>query len=1098
MPQVVLTTSSTIDLPPLKYGPFRHSIGEIVHVLNNGGQVQVISEEEIKISPRKLEKAYNLSNGQKIIFTYANKVQRPANVDGVVQVDENGKLKWISHRLIDEMAQDILSRGLPTLAADISNGWIGKFFFRAEIRDASGQITTSGLRPPQIGGLHAIGSHWSIHQQPATIVMPTGTGKTETMLATLVSYNTGKILVIVPSQVLREQTVKKFCSLGLLRKLGCIPNDLKNPIVGIIRKRPQQITDLDIFDKCNVIIATMSALSDESTSALVPTIASKIGALIVDEAHHIAAKGWSAFKEHFANNKILQFTATPYRRDGKLVDGKVIYSYPLNLAQKDGYFKKINFEPVYEIEQINGDRAIATAAIEKLRSDREQQRDHLIMARCENIARATEILPIYQELGAEFNPVLIHSEDSASEDNLARLFSRESRIVICVNMLGEGFDLPQLKIAAVHDTHKSLAILLQFTGRFTRTLDNSIGDATIIANIADQNVSSALERLYSEDADWNQLLSEFSSEAARTHAELVEFLNSSERLDESDDDDKIEISHHLLRPTFNTCIFEAADFTPERFFDGLPKELIVHRVWLHRESNTLYFVTRFESPIKWTRSRNIKDRIWDLFVIHFDATRNLLHVFSSDKSSNHFGIANAVGATSAISGDVIFRALGRINRLIFQNVGVKKHGRRNLRFALYTGSDVVEALSVSERAGSVKSNLSGTGWENGEPITIGCSYKGRVWARDPGTIPELVDWCENIGDKIKDTTIDTTQIIANVLIPEEVSALPDKVVLGIDWPLEIIRQSEERVVLYKDQFELSISMFDLEIQSVDTGTNSIIVILRSSADQVWGEFRLVVGGDEGFKVTQIAGSEVTIRVGTLRVKLDEYFSNYPPLIRFVDLSELDGNLLIHPQHPQELIFPAERFETWDWTGTDIRKESIWKDDIERRDSIQWKVAQQYITGGFDVVFDDDSAGEAADLVCLKEETDFIHLVLIHCKFTTSSDTGERIKDVVEVSSQAVRSAKWKWKFKDLCLHILGRERRLVTANRQTRFMSGHASDLNKFMKISRFKEIKPQIIIVQPGLSQANHTPDQAAVLASAYSYLKETIGVDLDVICSS
>src|SRR5207248_9222069 len=98
------------------------------------------------------------------------------------------------------------------------------------------------------------------------------------------------------------------------------------------------------------------------------------------------------------------------------------------------------------------------------------------------------------------------------------------------DMLGEGFDLPQLKIAAVHDSHKSLAVLLQFTGRFTRTADATVGDATVIGNLANQEVSAALERLYSEDADWNHLLSEFSSAAVREHAELVEFLLDSKPL----------------------------------------------------------------------------------------------------------------------------------------------------------------------------------------------------------------------------------------------------------------------------------------------------------------------------------------------------------------------------------------------------------------------------------------------------------------------------------------------------------------------------------------------------------------------------------------
>ena len=51
-------------------------------------------------------------------------------------------------------------------------------------------------------------------------------------------------------------------------------------------------------------------------------------------------------------------------------------------------------------------------------------------------------------------------------------------------MLGEGFDLPQLKIAAFHDIRKSLAVTLQLAGRFTRSRQD-LGEATFIANIAD-------------------------------------------------------------------------------------------------------------------------------------------------------------------------------------------------------------------------------------------------------------------------------------------------------------------------------------------------------------------------------------------------------------------------------------------------------------------------------------------------------------------------------------------------------------------------------------------------------------------------------------
>ena len=148
-----------------------------------------------------------------------------------------------------------------------------------------------------------------------------------------------------------------------------------------------------------------------------------------------------------------------------------------------------------------------------------------IRDRCKTIDRAIDVHKIYAKLAPEYSPILVHSEDSDSATKLEKLRNTESRIVVCVDMLGEGFDLPELKIAAVHDTHKSLSVLLQFTGRFTRSSGDNIGEATVIANIADQRVSMALERLYSEDADWNHLLSEFSSAAVKEHTELIEFLS---------------------------------------------------------------------------------------------------------------------------------------------------------------------------------------------------------------------------------------------------------------------------------------------------------------------------------------------------------------------------------------------------------------------------------------------------------------------------------------------------------------------------------------------------------------------------------------------
>ncbi len=1088
-----------LAMPQLIFGPVSHRLGQYWHVIRPEVVQDITGTSEVLISPRCKEPLYTLANGERIVVTARRQVrQRPPEADGILRLDGAGEPAWLWHKDLERFSAAVVEKGCDAVAQEINASWQGQFNYRSELLDGSGNIVQRGLRPPQIGGLHAIGAHWSIYRQPATVVMPTGTGKTEIMLAALAAFVREPLLIVVPSQVLRDQTAKKFATFGLLRMLGNLVDGARNPIVGVMTKRPTTASDLDLLSQCNVVITTMAAINEGTAALLGAEIAARVGTLIVDEAHHIGAQGWAAFRDHFGDKRVLQFTATPYRRDGKLVDGKVIYSYPLQRAQQDGYFKRITFEPVHEIDDDEADRVIAAAGVAKLRADLKAGLNHRLMARCANIDRAKAVFGLYKEIAADLRPVLVHSEADDGDDGLEDLRSGRSRIVVCVNMLGEGFDLPELKVAAVHDTHKSLAVLLQFTGRFTRTAGTDIGEATVIANIADGAVSSALERLYSEDADWNHLLSELSSEAAKAHAELIEFLSSSQSLDAVDDDeDKIAVSNQLLRPTLSTVVFEAPAFLPKRFFEGLDSaEVKVHRVWLHNASNTLYFVTRKEPEIQWTRSRSLLDRQWDLFILHWDNDRRLLYVSSSDRSSMHEQLGKAVGATTLISGDRIFRVLGNINRLIFQNVGVRKHGRRNLSYALYTGADVAEALSVSERAGSVKSNLSGTGWESGRFVTVGCSYKGRIWSREVGTIPEFVTWCRTVGVKLQDESIDTKQIIANVLIPEEVSSLPDKQILMIDWPLELLRQSEERVTLARTGEELPIYMFDLQFIGSDRVASRVGFRVVDTNGSAWADFSMTIGGPEGFSIQRTAGAAVDLTAGSLKTTLEGWFASYPPLLRFVDLSELDGNLLIRPQQPEELVFPPERFEVWDWTGVSVAKESIWRDGQERRDSIQWRAAEHFMDGGFEIVFDDDSAGEAADLVCLKEGPDHIRLALVHCKFT-SAPAGTRVKDVGEVCSQAVRSAKWKWKFRDLCRHVLAREKRLAREDRPTRFLRGNSRALNRFVKASRFKEIRPEIAIVQPGISRDGHSPDQTAILASAHSYLKQTVGVDLDVICS-
>ncbi|WP_258960079.1 helicase-related protein, partial [Klebsiella pneumoniae] len=89
------------------------------------------------------------------------------------------------------------------------------------------------------------------------------------------------------------------------------------------------------------------------------------------------------------------------------------------------------------------------------------------------------------------------------------IVQKKYRIIVCVDMLGEGFDLPELKIAAIHDQHKSPAVTLQFIGRLTR-VDNTLGDAKFVANIANQKTDHQMSELYKESADWGKIIRDVS------------------------------------------------------------------------------------------------------------------------------------------------------------------------------------------------------------------------------------------------------------------------------------------------------------------------------------------------------------------------------------------------------------------------------------------------------------------------------------------------------------------------------------------------------------------------------------------------------------
>jgi len=999
----------------------------------------------------------------------------------------------------------------------VHKSWKGKFSFNEEQTDEEGKTTKSGLRPAQIGALHSILSHWTVENDPATVVMPTGTGKTETMLSLLICQRPERVLILVPSVALREQIAAKVACLGVLKGFngwgGIINSDALFPVVGKMEHGFKTLESAEsFFLGANVIVANIDALT-ACAPAIKNYFAKWCDLLLVDETHHSAAPTWEDVRRQFRNKArpIVGFTATPYRNDQKSVEGKIIYSYPLLKVQQEGHFTPIDFKPVRKFNRAEADEAIALAAVKQLEEDIQKGWSHLVMARAADIERATEIFEIYERVALQHHPQLIHSKvpKSQQKEILRQLRSGGARIVVCVDMFGEGFDMPELKIAAIHDVHKSLPITLKFTGRFVRGRTD-LGRATLIANIAaNKDLNDALRALYAEDPDWNTLLCDLSTEA--TGRQLAR-----SRLVRGFGKTPGGFPVQNLAPKFSaeTYKVEDAEWDTDALEALLSKSQLLFPLQINHEAKVLLFVTRLDEEVKWADARDLRDISHHLNLIHFDSTRKLLFINSSDMSQMHDKWAEALCGKSAelIKGETIFRALDGLNRLVLLNAGLKDTLSQAVRFMMLVGADVQDFLKDGHVENRIKCNLFTRGFRNGQRTSVGCSAKGRVWAHAQSEdVSQWMEWCADVGDRLLDNGINMEQVLKNALIPEIVTSRPDAVPISFEWSEDTLRRGEQ--YLHLDFKGYQIPFFDADLQVVQpsrTGNLCFRVqmeIMPNADEGDDGQTQVLEAlyevRFEGKRVVyHPLGNEVSLCVGRKKTprKLSEWLDNDPLIVRFHDGSWLEGNIFCKPRKDRT-PFDRNKIEARDWTDTDIKKESQYKTEngkrIHHKDSIQYRVIQDLCAEDYDVIFDDDSAGESADVVALKLLDDRIQVHLFHCKFAKAEEAGERVSELYEVCGQAQKSIHWRRDIENLFRHMERRSQDWQKKYKVSRFQKGDSQKLGDIALASRELRAEFKIAIVQPGLSQTNATQDQLDLLATTEIYLTEVGAVPFRVIAS-
>jgi superfamily II DNA or RNA helicase len=250
-------------------------------------------------------------------------------------------------------------------------------------------------------------------------------------LAAAIDAEAGRVLVLVPTDALRQQTGDKFLTYGLLEKIGII-SDVPNPVVGLLSSKPDR-AHLDAIGACNVVVTTMSSIG-LADAALQEQFAALFTHVFFDEAHHMEAATWKRFRQYCAKAHTLLFTATPFREDGRAIEGRIIYNFPLSAAQQHGYFKPIRFVEVFEPDGRRADQAIAAAAVARLREDIAAGNDHILMARTSKIETAEVLFnTIYSRAYRDLNPVLIHSRTPGKRAILDAIRAGRHKIIVCVD-----------------------------------------------------------------------------------------------------------------------------------------------------------------------------------------------------------------------------------------------------------------------------------------------------------------------------------------------------------------------------------------------------------------------------------------------------------------------------------------------------------------------------------------------------------------------------------------------------------------------------------------------------------------------------------------
>jgi len=270
------------------------------------------------------------------------------------------------------------------------------------------------------------------------------------------------------------------------------------------------------------IIAAGMPQSDHAVQiASVQTLARRLSRLdwqptliIIDEAHHATAGQWARILDHWPDAYRLGVTATPCRLDGcglratfdRMVIGPSvadliftghlsparIYAPPLvadlqGIHSRGGDYANDQAAAAMDRPTVTGD---AIAHYQRLAAGQQA------IAFCCNVAHAVSVCDAFKTAGISSELLLGNTPDR--EQVVADFAAHRIHVLVTVDVVSEGFDVPAASCAILLRPTQSLGLYLQQVGRVLRPAPGK--DAAIVLD----HVGNAMRHGFPDDArDWS-------------------------------------------------------------------------------------------------------------------------------------------------------------------------------------------------------------------------------------------------------------------------------------------------------------------------------------------------------------------------------------------------------------------------------------------------------------------------------------------------------------------------------------------------------------------------------------------------------------------